>query len=93
MRPQMLIMSSGALLILCGVAMVAYQGYSEITSQQSGVQEQQQQQSASIAPGQISVKTRFPGIELVAIGALLQIVGYLGTQPWKGSSPPQGDKA
>ncbi len=89
MRPQMLIMSSGALLILCGIAMVAYQGYSEITSQQSGVQ---QQQSASVAPGQISVTTRFPGIELVAIGALLQIVGYLGTQPWKGPSPPRGDK-
>jgi hypothetical protein len=91
MRPQMLIMSSGALLILCGIAMVAYQGYSEITSQQSGFQ--QQQQTASVAPGQISVTTRFPGIELIAIGALLQIVGYLGTQPWKGRLPPGGDKA
>jgi hypothetical protein len=80
MRPQILIMSTGTLLILCGIAMVAYQSYSEITSKHPGFPSQ----SATVAPGQISVTTRFPGIELVAIGALLQIVGYLGTQPWKG---------
>ena len=89
MRPQMLIMFSGALLILCGIPMVVYQSYSEITSKRSGFAPQ----SASVTPSQLSVTTRFPGIELVAIGALLEIVGYLGTQPWKGPSPPQGDKA
>ena len=90
MRPQMLIMSSGALLILCGIAMVAFQSYSEMTSRAPSVSPPSQR--ADVTPSQISVTTRFPGIELVAIGALLQIVGYLGTQPWKGPSSPQADK-
>jgi hypothetical protein len=91
MRPQMLIMCTGTILILCGIAMVGYQGYSEIASPApDGVQ--QQQQATIATSGQISVKTRFPGIELIAIGALLQIVGYLGAQPWKGPSPAPGDE-
>ena len=71
MRPQMLIMCTGTILILCGIAMVGYQGYPEIMS--PATNDVQQQQQATIATsGQISVKTRLPGIELIAIGAVLQ---------------------
>jgi hypothetical protein len=90
MRPQMLIMCTGTILILCGIAMVGYQGYSEIASPATS-QVQQQQQATVATSGEISVKTRFPGIELIAIGAVLQIVGYLGAQPWK-RPPAPGDK-
>jgi hypothetical protein len=71
--------------------MVGSQGYSEIRS--PATNEVQQQQQATIATsGQISVKTRFPGIELIAIGAVLQIVGFLGAQPWKGRPPAPEDE-
>ena len=57
MRPQMLIMFSGALLILCGIPMVAYQSYSEITSKRSGFAPQ----STSVTPSQIASALRDRG--------------------------------
>jgi hypothetical protein len=37
----------------------------------------------SAQPTNFTVTTRFPGIELIIMGALLEIVGYVGTRPWK----------
>jgi hypothetical protein len=38
-------------------------------------------------PSELDITTRFPGLEFVVIGALLEMVGYLGNRPWK--DPPQ----
>jgi hypothetical protein len=78
--PQALIMISGATLILVGIIAVYFQGYSEIMAATGGQMQQQQQLSAQ--PTNFSVKTRFPGIELIIIGALLEVVGYVGARPW-----------
>jgi hypothetical protein len=79
--PQATIMITGALLILLGVVAVGVQIFSEFGGA-SIVPQQSQQMHASTTDFQVT--TRFPGIELVIIGAVLEIVGYLGTRPWSG---------
>jgi hypothetical protein len=81
--PQALIMISGATLILVGIIAVCFQSYSEIMAAAGGTVEIQQPQQLSAQPTNFSVTTRFPGMELIIIGALLEIVGYVGTRPWK----------
>ncbi len=83
-KPQMIIMLSGALLIAIGIAAVCFQGYMEIMSPKPF---QPPPQSLNANPNQFSITTRFPGLELVIIGAVLEIVGYLGVRPWKDSPP------
>jgi hypothetical protein len=76
-------MTSGAILILVGIIAVCVQGYFEITAPPNGGAQRQQQQQMSAQPTNFTVTTRFPGIELIIMGALLEIVGYVGTRPWK----------
>jgi hypothetical protein len=85
LRPQLIIMLSGALLIVVGVTAVCFQAYMEITSQTLDPARFSPGPSNDLLarPSEFKITTRFAGIELIVIGALLQIVGYLGTQPWK----------
>jgi hypothetical protein len=80
--PQALIMASGATLIFVGIVAVCFQSYSEIMASPA-VTASPLSQTLSARPTNFSVTTRFPGIELIIIGALLEIVGYVGTRPWK----------
>ncbi|MCS3497512.1 hypothetical protein M2189_003530 [Bradyrhizobium japonicum] len=40
-------------------------------------------QSIVVSPNRLEAGTRFVGLELIIVGALLQIVGFLSTRPWK----------
>jgi hypothetical protein len=83
--PQMLIMVSGALLILVGVIAVCLQSYRETNTPNltAGLT-----QELKAAPTSFQVTTRFPGIELIIIGAVLELAGYFGSRPWSGSQNP-----
>jgi hypothetical protein len=92
MWPQALIMVSGAVLILCGVIAIMSQLIAETNygqPRESAGTIRQQQQSITVSPGSLQASTRFVGIELVLIGALLEIVGYVSTVPWR--NPPQSN--
>ena len=80
--PQLIIMLSGTLLIIVGVAAVCFQSYIEITSRTFDQFGAGLSNTLVAQPNQFHITTRFPGLELVVVGALLEIVGYLGTRPW-----------
>ena len=82
--PQALIMISGAILLALGVVAIGVQLFSEIATHPNTVS-----QAIKVAPGSLEASTRFVGLELVLVGALLEIVGYLATTPWK--VPPQSN--
>jgi hypothetical protein len=88
LRPQAVIMISGTLLIVVGIIAVCFQMYSEMTPQ-GRLTGQPPSQVLGATPNEFHITTRFPGLELIVIGAVLQIVGYLGTSPWKESPPAQ----
>lgn len=83
MKAQMMIMKSGAALLLVGVLLVAAQLAYEIYTGQfvggmnpSGL--------AVNTPGGLDIKTSYAGTMIVGIGAALLIVGWLAARPWKG---------
>jgi len=80
-RLQMIIMLSGLLLIFFGIAAVCFQSYNEIIAQQHAVPIQPN--DLFVNSTEFKATTRFAGIELILIGAILEVVGYVGTRPWK----------
>jgi hypothetical protein len=81
--PQTIIMLSGAFLIFIGVVALCAQLYAELnTTDPIGADAPNE---IRLMASEVRATTRFAGIELVGIGALLQIIGYLGTRPWKNS--------
>jgi hypothetical protein len=82
--PQATIMFSGLALIVVGILAIGVQLTAEFMVGAPRVVQQQQQ--IVVSPNQLDASTRFVGLELVVIGALLQIVGYVATLPWKGDS-------
>jgi hypothetical protein len=85
--PLVTIMISGAFLILIGILFVHGQMNAEMAMAKSmmGALAEHPSQSFQARLPDFEVTTRFPGVELVAIGAMLQIVGYLGGRPWTSS--------
>ena len=81
--PQTIIMLSGTFLIFIGVVVLCAQLYAELNPTDPIGTEAPNE--IRLMASDIRATTRFAGIELVGIGAMLQIIGYLGTRPWKKS--------
>jgi uncharacterized membrane protein len=81
--PQTIIMLSGTFLIFVGVVVLCAQLYAQL----NGIDPigPDTPNEIRLMASEVRATTRFGGIELVAIGAVLQIIGYLGTRPWKKS--------
>jgi len=75
-------MSSGVLLIVVGVAAIGTQLGMEFLHPSISPPISVSQQ-INVSPNQLSASTHFVGLELVLIGALLEIVGYVSAKPWK----------
>lgn len=79
--PQALIMGSGLLLILLGLFATGFQMWAE--SMLVPTNGQPVSQRILVSPKELGASTRFVGLELVLVGALLEIVGYVATRPWR----------
>ena len=77
--PQLIIVISGAVLIAVGILAICAQMYTEFMSGSfpGGFS------SLEAIPAHFKVSTSYVGIELVILGVVLEIVGYIGTGPWK----------
>jgi hypothetical protein len=82
--PQATIMFTGVALIALGILATGLQLAFEITS--GSLPSGPPSQSITVSPNNLQAGTRFVGLELVIVGALLEIVGYLATKPWKGQT-------
>jgi uncharacterized membrane protein len=83
--PQALIMGTGLVLVLLGILGIGAQLFVEFTHPG----QMQQQQQIQVSASQLSASTRFVGLELIVVGALLEIVGFFGTRPWRQEGEPQ----
>jgi hypothetical protein len=82
--PQRIIMLSGVVLIVFGITAIGFQMIADWRMPANA----EQQQSLTANSSQFQVTTHYVGIELVVIGAVLEIVGYLGLGPWRKSDGP-----
>lgn len=80
-RAQLIIMLSGALLIVVGIGLIVAQMWIEVTipahafDQRSGM--------LKGAGTEVSVQTTYVGLIVLFVGAFLEIVGYVAGRPWK----------
>lgn len=84
--PQLVIMFSGAVLMVFGAVLVAIQF-------QAGLMSGEPPPSRSIAidpQGRIDLATTYIGAVIIAMGVFLEMVGYLATLPWR---RPDGARA
>jgi hypothetical protein len=79
---QQIELATGAVLIFVGIIAVCFQSFTEINNPTAAPVAPNELQAR---PTDFSIKTRFPGLELIIIGALLETVGFFGSRPWKGS--------
>jgi uncharacterized membrane protein YecN with MAPEG domain len=77
--PQLIILISGAVLIGVGIVAICLQMLTQFMHGDFG----SGLSSLKAFPAQFEVSTSYVGIELVIIGAVLEMVGYMGTGPWK----------
>ena len=86
--PQLIIMLSGVVLIAVGLYFVWDQVALETHAARLASQPvDPQSQHIMIDPSQgVNLSTRFVGLEIVVVGAVLEIVGFLGLKPWTGKS-------
>jgi uncharacterized membrane protein len=86
--PQLIIMISGAVLIAAGLFFVALQFQNETRAARILSQPvDPMSQHMAVDPGKgVDLSTRFVGLEIVVVGAVLEIVGFLGLKPWTGKS-------
>jgi hypothetical protein len=77
--PQLIIMLSGAALILAGIALIIWQMQHEFAIP-NFIPEGR---SGTLSTSGLSVTTTHDGIILAFVGALLQIIGYIGAVPWR----------
>jgi len=82
--PQATIMFTGAALIGLGILAIGLQLVVEIMD--GALSRAPTSQSIAVSPNNLAAGTRFVGLELIIVGALLEIVGYLATKPWKAQS-------
>jgi uncharacterized membrane protein len=88
--PQLVIMLSGAVLMVVGVVLVVVQLAHELSLPTfSGGATRSVETSPT---GGIKLSTTYVGLVVLAIGAALEIVGYVAATPWRGRdrSPPNG---
>jgi hydrogenase/urease accessory protein HupE len=82
--PQAIIMVSGAALIAVGVLFTGAQLALEfmrgppIANSASATPSQR----IVVSSSQVDATTRFVGLELVIVGTVLQVIGYVSTRPW-----------
>jgi hypothetical protein len=89
---QITIMLSGTFLIIFGVATVLFQ---VIEQQISGAANTPMgvSQSLHASASGFTTTTHYVGLELVVVGAVLQIVGFLGRHSKKNAAPLEGKKS
>ena len=82
--PQSIIMLSGVVLIVFGLTAIGFQMIAD-WRKPAGTPPQAigLSQSLTASSSQFQVTTHYVGMELVVIGAVLEIVGYLGLGPWR----------
>jgi hypothetical protein len=76
--PQAIIMLSGAALIIIGVGAVLAQMYVE---SQRGIFHGDN--TFSNNPINLVVSSGYVGVQMIAIGAVLELIGYVATLPWR----------
>jgi uncharacterized membrane protein len=83
--PQLIIMLSGAALIVVGVVLVALQLHNEAQAVHMASQPfDPREQRILVDPGKgVDLTTRFVGLEIIIVGAALEIAGFLGLKPWR----------
>lgn len=80
--PELIIMLSGAALILVGISMVGAQLYVELMTGSFAGGEIMS--GARVTPSSgLDVSTSYVGVMLIAIGAGLEIIGYMASRPWR----------
>lgn len=78
--PQILIMLSGAILIVVGVVLIVVQFQHELAAPTISAFPRSLETSPS---GGIKLVTTYVGLIVVGIGAALETVGYVATTPWR----------
>ena len=87
-QPQAILVFTGLALIVIGVVAIGVQLGVELLGHAAAVPPAQPlSQHLTVSPNQLEAATRFVGLELVLVGALLQIVGCLSAKPWKADAP------
>lgn len=80
-QAQLIIMLSGALLIVVGIGLIVAQMWIEVTIPT----QEFARRGASLegAGTKASVQTTYVGLIVLFVGAFLEIVGYVAGRPWK----------
>jgi uncharacterized membrane protein HdeD (DUF308 family) len=81
--PQSIIMLSGVVLIVFGLTAIGFQMIADWRKPAGPPQAVGLSQSLTASSSQFQVSTHYVGMELVVVGAVLEIVGYLGLGPWR----------
>jgi len=86
--PQLIIMLTGAVLIAVGLVFIWNQFALEAhAARLASTPVDPQSQHIMVDPAKgVDLSTRFVGLEIVVVGAVLEIVGFLGLKPWTGKS-------
>lgn len=80
--PQLIIIVSGAVLMLTGIVLVAI----EMRIQQGQPVEKRATRSFNVSgpfKTKASLKTTYAGLVMILLGVAMEVVGYLATAPWK----------
>jgi uncharacterized membrane protein len=80
--PQLIIVISGAVLIVMGMVAIGVQLFNQFMHNDFGGGFSRM----DIVPPRAGLVTSYVGMELVVIGAVLEMVGYIGTAPWRKNS-------
>lgn len=82
--PQLIIMLSGAVLIGAGLLFIWNQvEHERRAARLASMPVDPQAQHILVNPDKgVELSTRFVGLEIVIVGAVLEIVGFLGLKPW-----------
>ena len=85
MLPQLIIMLTGAVLIAVGLIFIGMQFQNEARAGRLMSQPvDPMAQHILVDPKKgVDLTTRFVGLEIIIIGAVLEIAGFLGVRPWR----------
>jgi hypothetical protein len=78
---QLIIMLSGALLVVVGIGLIIAQMWIEVT-----IPAQEFAKRAATFKGagtEATVQTTYVGLTVLYVGAFLEIIGYVAGKPWK----------
>ena len=80
-RAQLIIMLSGALLVVVGIGLIIAQMWIEVTIPAHDFAKRGA--TFTGAGTQASVETTYVGLIVLYVGAFLEIIGYVAGKPWK----------